>query len=143
MGRDSIDEITTSSSMRIKLDEHLGSVRVVTWLRMAGHDVATVREQNLVSAPDVQLIEVCRGEGRCLVTCDRGFGNRLRFNPADYSGIVLLRLSSRSTFEERRVAIDTLISGLEQAEVIGKLWVIQDKRIQEYRPISLEEMDNG
>ncbi|MEA5571986.1 DUF5615 family PIN-like protein [Calothrix sp. UHCC 0171] len=33
--------------MKIKLDEHLGSVRVVTWLRFAGHDVATVKEQGL------------------------------------------------------------------------------------------------
>lgn len=129
--------------MRIKLDENLGSVRVVTWLRMAGHDVATVREQNLVSAPDVQLIEVCREERRCLVTCDRGFGNRFRFNPAHYSGIVLIRLSSRSTFEERREAIYTLIAGLDQADVTGKLWVIQDNSIQEYQPIGLEETENG
>lgn len=129
--------------MRIKLDENLGSVRVVTWLRMAGHDVATVREQNLVSAPDVQLIEVCRRERRCLITCDRGFGNRFRFNPAHYSGIVLIRLSSRSTFEERREAIYTLIAGLDQADVTGKLWVIQDNSIQEYQPIGLEETENG
>ncbi|XGB41820.1 MAG: DUF5615 family PIN-like protein [Nodosilinea sp. LVE1205-7] len=129
--------------MRIKLDEHLGSVRVVTWLRIAGHEVATVREQNLVSAPDDQLIDVCRGERRCLVTCDRGFGNRLRFNPAHYSGIVLIRLSSRSTFEERREAIDALIAGLDQADVTGKLWVIQDNSIQEYQPIGLEETENG
>lgn len=128
--------------MKIKLDEHLGSVRVVTWLRVAGHDVATVREQNLTSAPDAELIEVCREEGRCLVTCDRGFSNRLRFNPANYSGIVVLRLSSNSTFEERREAIDTLIAGLEQADVKGKLWVVQNNRIQQYQPIESEEVEN-
>lgn len=128
--------------MRIKLDEHLGNIRVVTWLRMAGHDVATVREQNLTSTPDAQLIEICRQEERCLVTCDRGFGNRLRFNPANYSGIVILRLSSHSTFDERRTAIDTLIAGLEQANVIGKLWVIQDNSIQEYQPLELEETED-
>lgn len=128
--------------MNIKLDENLGSLRVVTWLRMAGHDVSTVREQGLVSAPDTQLIEVCRGEGRCLVTCDRGFGNRLRFNPTTYSGIVILRLSSRSPFEERREAIDILTAGLEQANVIGKLWVIQDNKIQEYQPVESEETED-
>ena len=125
--------------MKIKLDEHLGNIRVVTWLRQAGHDVATVREQKLTSAPDAQLLEVCRHEGRCLVTCDRGFGNRLRYNPADYLGIVILRLASRSTFEDRREAIDTLILGLEQSDVFGKLWMVQEKVIHEYQAISEEE----
>jgi predicted nuclease of predicted toxin-antitoxin system len=125
--------------MRLKLDEHLGSVRIVAWLRFAGHDVATVREQNLTSASDAQLVQVCRDEGRCLVTCDRGFGNRSRLNPANYPGIVVLRLSLRSTFDERRIAIDTLISGLEQSNVTGKLWVVQNNSIQEYQPLDLEE----
>lgn len=125
--------------MKIKLDENLGSLRVVTWLRMAGHDVVTVKEQNLTATPDPQLIEICRAEERCLVTCDRGFGNRARFNPADYAGIVVVRLSPRSTFEERREAIDTLIASLEQAIVVGKLWVIRDNQIQEYQPIEPEE----
>ena len=127
--------------MKIKLDENLGSLRVVTWLRMAGYDVSTVREQNLTSAPDTQLIAICSAEERCLVTADRGFGNRLRFNPANYPGIVILRLSSRSTFEEYREAINTLILGLEQAAIRGKLWIIQGNRIQEYRPIE-EEIDH-
>lgn len=38
--------------MNIKLDENLGSLRIATWLRIAGHDVATVREQGLTSTPD-------------------------------------------------------------------------------------------
>jgi predicted nuclease of predicted toxin-antitoxin system len=125
--------------MKIKLDEHLGSLRVATWLRQAGHDVATVREQNLTSTPDTQLIEVCQEESRCLVTRDRGFGNRLRYNPRDYCGIVILRLSPHSKFEELREAIDTLILGLEQSDVTGKLWIIKDNVVQEYQPIESDE----
>ncbi|WP_347566257.1 DUF5615 family PIN-like protein [Scytonema sp. UIC 10036] len=49
--------------MNIKLDENLGNLRVVTRLRLAGHDVTTVREQGLTSAPDEELIDVCRDEG--------------------------------------------------------------------------------
>ena len=33
--------------MKLKLNENLCSIRVVSMLRLAGHDVATVREQNL------------------------------------------------------------------------------------------------
>ena len=127
--------------MNIKLDENLGSLRVATWLRIAGHDVATVREQGLTSMPDNQLIDICRSEGRCIVTSDRGFGNRIRFNPSDYAGVVVLRLPSHPTFEDWREAIDTLILGLERTEIEGKLWIIQGGRIQEYQPIEPEEID--
>lgn len=120
--------------MNIKLDENLGSLRVLTWLRQVGHDVATVREQGLTAAPDDELIDICRREGRCLVTSDRGFGNRLRFNPAEYAGIVIIRLPARPNFEDWRVAIDTLIFALEQSEVTGQLWMIQGRIVQKYQP---------
>ncbi|MEH1897577.1 MAG: DUF5615 family PIN-like protein [Nostoc sp.] len=125
--------------MNIKLDENLGSLRVVTWLRLAGHDVATVREQGLTSTPDEELIVICHREGRILVTSDRGFGNRLKYNPSDYSGIIVLRLPARSKFADWREAIETLIAGLEAADVAGKLWIISNGNIQEYQPIELED----
>lgn len=121
--------------MKIKLDENLGSLRVATRLRLAGHDVATVREQGLISAPDFELINICRDEGRCLVTSDRGFGNRLRFNPANYLGIIVIRVPSRASFEDWREAIETLIIGLEEADVTGKLWIVRQGIIQEYQSI--------
>lgn len=92
--------------MKLKLDENV-DLRVVTLLRLAGHDVATVPGQGLISAADEELINVCHSEGRCLVTCDgrrvnrrkhRGFGNRIRFNPFDYAEIVVIRLPSHPHF---------------------------------------------
>ncbi|WP_375502467.1 DUF5615 family PIN-like protein [uncultured Nostoc sp.] len=124
--------------MNIKLDENLGSLRVATWLRLAGHDVATVREQGLTSTPDEELIDICHREDRVLVTSDRGLGNRLKYNPSDYAGIVILRLPARSKFADWREAIETLITGLEAADVTGKLWIIRNGNIQEYQPIESE-----
>jgi predicted nuclease of predicted toxin-antitoxin system len=125
--------------VNIKLDENLGSLRVATWLRLAGHDVATVREQGLTSTPDEELIVICHQEGRILVTSDIGFGNRLKYNPSDYSGIIILRLPGRSKFADWREAIETLIAGLEAADVAGKLWIISNGNIQEYQQIELED----
>lgn len=125
--------------MKLKLDENV-DVRVAAWLRLGGHDVATVPGQNLISASDEELINVCRSESRCLVTCDRGFGNRLKYNPSVYAGIVIIRLPSRHTLEDWREAIDTLIIGLEQTEVEGKLWILQSGKIQEYRPVESEDV---
>ena len=120
--------------MKLKLDENI-DLRVVTLLQLAGHDIATVPGQGLSSAPDTEVIDVCRCEGRCLVTCDRGFGNRLKYNPSDYPGIVIIRLPSRPNFAFWQEAIETLIQGLNAAEVTRKLWIIQRGSIQEYRPI--------
>jgi predicted nuclease of predicted toxin-antitoxin system len=127
--------------MKLKLDENLGSLRMVTRLRLAGYDVATVREQQLTATPDPQLIEICRREGRCLVTLDRGFGNRLRYNPADYPGIVILKLPNQPKLEDFREAVEILIAGLERSPVQGKLWIVQGGKIQEYQPIDPEEAD--
>ncbi|OKH52719.1 hypothetical protein NIES2101_13870 [Calothrix sp. HK-06] len=114
--------------MNLKLDENV-NLHVVTFLQLAGHDVATVPGQRLTSAPDTEVIEVCRSEGRCLVTCDRGFGNRLRYNPSNYAGIIIIRLPPQTTLADWREAINTLIAGLENMDVTGKLWVIRQGRI--------------
>ncbi len=121
--------------MKIKLDENLGNLRVATWLRQSGYDVMTVRQQNLTSTPDENLIQVCHLEERCLITADRGFGNRLKYNPANYSGIIIIRLPPHPSFDDWKLAIDTLIQGLNNASVKGKLWIVKQDKIQEYLPI--------
>ncbi|MGK7898375.1 MAG: DUF5615 family PIN-like protein [Xenococcus sp. (in: cyanobacteria)] len=120
--------------MKLKLDENV-DVRVVTRLCLAGDDVATVSGQGLHSAPDIEVIDVCRQEKRGLVTADRGFSNRLRYKPADYAGIIVISLPSRPTFADWREAIEVLILGLETADVNGKLWIIRRGKIFEYQPI--------
>ncbi|MCC5634799.1 DUF5615 family PIN-like protein [Nostoc sp. CHAB 5844] len=126
--------------MSLKLDENI-DLRVITLLQLAVHDVATVPGQGLSSAPDTEVINVCRSEGRCLVTCDKGFGNRLKYNPANYVGIVIIRLPSRYTFANWREAIETLITGLENADVTGKLWMIRQRKLLEYQAIEREGID--
>jgi hypothetical protein len=120
--------------MDIKLDENLGNLRVASWLRFAGHNVATVRQQNLTSTPDEQLIEICRQENRCFITTDRGFENRLKYNPINYTGIVVLRFPPHPNFEDWREAIDLLIQGLEINNISGKLWIIRQGKIYGYQP---------
>ena len=81
--------------MKIKLDENLGQ-RGADLFRTAGHDVATVPDQKLTSAPDHDVIAACHAEQRCLVTLDLDFSNPLRFPPWDFSGIEVLHMPPKT-----------------------------------------------
>ena len=118
--------------MKLKTDENLG-LSIAGLLRQAGHDVATVVEQGLRSSTDPNLIQICRTEGRCLVTLDMDFSNPLRFKPSDYSGIAVLRLPSKPTPQDMRDAIQTLIARLTQADITGRLWIVQRGKVREYQ----------
>ncbi len=119
--------------MRLKLDENLGT-RALGLFRDAGHDVATVHEQNLGGAPDTSLIEACRDEGRALVTLDLDFSNVLRFPPARYAGIAVLRVPNPIVLDVLHQHARVLLRALEQRELAGRLWIVELGRIREYDP---------
>src|SRR4051794_4644363 len=123
--------------MKIKLDENLGRA-CARALEAAGHDVATVVRQRLAGAPDRLVIDVCRDEGRILVTLDQDFGNPLRFVPREYAGIVVLRLPRRPTPDDLLDAVQTLVAGLEVQDIMGKLWFVEAGRVREYQPDSVD-----
>ena len=115
--------------MKLKLDENLGH-SMGDPLRRAGHDVSTVPEQSLCGWPDVELIAICRGEKRCLVTLDIEFGNPLLFDPSLHFGIAVLRVSGRQSRAELTAAVSTLAEGLERDSIEGRLWMVQPGRIR-------------
>ena len=41
----------------------------------------------------------------------------------------------------QREAIEVLILGLETADVTGKLWIIRQRKIFEYQPIEIDEIN--
>src|ERR1039457_4591202 len=64
-------------------------------LRPHGHDVDTVRDEDLLGAPDEVVAEAAGKAGRMLITLDRGF-SELAIHPGASPGLVVLRpLSQR------------------------------------------------
>lgn len=81
--------------MKIKLDENLPE-DAVTILRDAGHEVFTVVGQGLGGKTDAEAAAACKAESKVLITLDIDFGNLAASAPADYPGIIVLRLANQA-----------------------------------------------
>ncbi|MCC6763163.1 MAG: DUF5615 family PIN-like protein [Deltaproteobacteria bacterium] len=115
-----------------KLDENL-SPALKEPLVAAGHDVATVAEEGLQGAPDERVAEACRGESRCLITADEDFAQIIRYPPALYSGLVVLR-HPRPSLRRLRDLLRQVVSAVEMESPQGKLWIVEPGRIRIHDP---------
>lgn len=92
--------------MKIKLDENMPA-SLAPVLRRLGHDVDTIPDEGLATAPDVTVWEAAQSEARLLVTQDLDFSDLRRFAPGSHHGILLIRLRDpdRSALCERVSAL--------------------------------------
>lgn len=119
--------------MRFKLDENLGRQAIELFLE-ADHDIATVAEQELQGAADDYLIDVCREEGRVLVTLDLNSSNVLRFPPKLYIGIAVLRVPNPVELSSIHERIRVLLEGTKGEDLASRLWIVEADRIRQYDP---------
>jgi predicted nuclease of predicted toxin-antitoxin system len=115
--------------MKIKLDENIGR-RGIDLLKAAGHDVMTVRDQNLQGAADETLFEVCASEGRILITLDHDFGQVLRFPPGRSAGLVVLEPGPRLTPRSLLDRIRDFVALAQTHSPAGALWIVEPGRVR-------------
>jgi predicted nuclease of predicted toxin-antitoxin system len=115
--------------VKFKLDENIGR-RGLEVLKAAGHDVMTVREQDLGGGADEELFNVCAAEGGVLITLDHDFGHVLRFPPGESAGIVVLELGSRATLQAIVGRLRDFLAVLQSQSVSGALWIVEPGRVR-------------
>ncbi len=114
--------------MTFKVDENL-PVDTADLLRQAGYDAATVFEQRLEGSPDSSLASACQKEGRVLVTLDTDFADILAYPPAQFPGLIVLRLQ-RQDKPHILAVIKRLIPLLSSEPLEHLLWIVEENRIR-------------
>ncbi len=110
--------------MLFKTDENLHE-EVAELLRQNGHDAVSVYDQGLRGHADEDIADVCRREGRVIVTQDLDFSNIVAFPPEDYAGIIVLRLHDPNR-PSTLAAMRRLIPLLASEPLAGCLWTVDD-----------------
>lgn len=114
--------------LKFTVDENM-PVEVAALLAGAGHDAATVPDQQIGGSPDPDLAAVCQQEGRAVVTLDLGFSDIRAYPPANYPGIIVLRLAR---LDKHRVlsAMQRLLPVLVRERLAGKLWIVDETTVR-------------
>lgn len=114
--------------MKFKTDENM-PVEAAEDLRQAGHDALTVADQQLAGQPDVRVAEVCRAEGRAVLTLDLDFSDIRVYPPSDYSGIIVPRPSVQTITNIRRL-VGQVIALLPTEPLAKHLWIVDEGQIR-------------
>jgi predicted nuclease of predicted toxin-antitoxin system len=114
--------------MKFKFDQNMDP-RGAAILKQAGHEVLTVKEQNLTGAEDEVIAKVCQDESRCLVTLDLDFANTILYPPQKYFGLVVLR-HPKPTAKSLLELVRQLSTTLQNMDPTRKLWIVEPGRIR-------------
>lgn len=117
--------------LAFKVDENL-PVELAELLRAQGHDAMTVRDQQLGGRVDPEIAQVCKNEGRALITLDLDFANVRAYPPHEHPGIIVLRVQRQD-----RTTVLSVASGmfplLGREALSGMLWIVEPDRVRIWR----------
>ena len=114
--------------MLLKVDENLNP-DVADFLRQHGHDALSVYDQGLRGRPDGDIAAVCQRETRALITLDLDFADIRSYPPADYAGIIVLRVGDQSRAAVLQV-MQRVVAALAQEPLAGHLWIVDETQIR-------------
>ena len=117
---------------QFKTDENLPT-EVLEVLRTAGFDAISAVDQGLGGAVDPDISQVCKREGRALLTLDVDFADIRAYPPEDYPGVVVLRLARQDKHTILN-AVSRIVQHLRTLPLQGQLWIVEESRIRARGP---------
>ena len=114
--------------MKLKTDENM-PIEVAEAMRAAGHDALSVLEQDLGGWADPGIAEICRSEGRVLVSLDTDFADVRAYPPQDYPGILVIRLKRQDKPSILEV-VPRILRMLQFEEIDRRLWIVTEERVR-------------
>lgn len=115
--------------MRFLLDENQ-SPRIVALLAEAGHDAIHVRDLDLRSAPDVEVLAAARSDGRVVLSADTDFGELLAASNATAPSILLLRRQGQRRAHEIAALILANLDDVAEDIRAGAVVVFEAGRVR-------------
>ena len=115
--------------MKIKLDENLPA-ELVADFRAAGIDTLAVDQQGLVGSADAVILAAVRGEGRIIMTMDKGIADVRAYPPGEYPGIILIRPASAGRSAAMSL-VRRYLPALIGRDLRGRLLVVSERGIRQ------------
>jgi predicted nuclease of predicted toxin-antitoxin system len=119
--------------MRFLVDANMPRSSVAL-LQSLGHAAEHVRDLGLGAGPDSQIASRARSTGAVLLTRDLDFSDIRHYPPADYQGLIVMRLPDDAV---ARDILNVLGRFLKQTEFVaqlpGHLVILEEDRVR-FRP---------
>jgi len=111
-----------------KIDENL-PVEVAQLLSQAGHSASTAIQEGLGGSSDKTISAAILQERRILVTLDTGFADIRAYPPAEFPGLLVLRLRRQDKPHVLEV-FGRVLARLGDQPIQGKLWIVEEHRLR-------------
>ena len=118
--------------MKLKLDENLPH-DLTAVLAGQGHDAHTVHDEQLAGQSDPVVVRTAAGEGRMVLTLDRGVGDLRHYPPGSHSGVVVLRPTSQDPATVIEL-VDRFLSAYSLDDLHGCTVIVETDRVRIRRP---------
>lgn len=104
----------------------------VEFLRNEGWDVVTVKEIGLRGAKDPEVLDKAQEMRVVLITRDMDFGDIRKFPPSAYCGVVVLKMTYR-TSDEVHAVLRKMLREVKEDEFAGTLFIVDRNKWRKRR----------